>query len=87
MRLRSICIKCENEQQRELQKRKREQEAMWAKLEQERIEREKAANAKYIAQPRTFTHLKDPTPWTGHTERYYVRNNGLKDIPSKGTAG
>ena len=87
VRLRSICIQCENAQQRDLQRRRREEAAKLKQMEQERIEREKAARAKYMAQPRTFSYLKSSDCWTGHAERQYVRNNGLKDIPSKGVVG
>lgn len=37
-----------------------------------------------LTPPRTFNHLKNPECWTGHTERQYIRNEGLKHIPSRG---
>lgn len=42
------------------------------------------ANRSKVTPPRTFSHLKDPECWTGHTERQYIRNEGLKHIPSRG---
>lgn len=76
----ALCKKCKGKQQM-IDKKKREDKArelVKAQAEARKMEMN-------IVLPRTFNHLKDKNAiWTGHTERQYIRNEGLKHIPSRG---
>lgn len=76
--LRTVCKVCSAKAKREHMAKKRELERLHAQSIKDQIDRST------IAKPRTFNHLKDGECWTGHTERQYIRNEGLKHILSKG---
>ncbi len=79
--VRPLCKPCRSVQQAEERKRRDKKLRELIKLE---IAARKAKQD--LVPPRTFNHIKDPATWTGHAERQYVRNNGNKHIPSKGTS-
>ena len=75
---RASCAECESERQR-IRREKRTAQAKAL------VDAWKPVKRPDVVPPRTFNHLKDlKAVWTGHTERQYIRNEGLKHIPSRG---
>ena len=79
--LRAQCKVCENSERKLRAERMREKRlAFEAYLkEQERLKKEAVKHL--VAQPRTFVK---PEVWDGKHEPMFIRNEGLKHIPSRG---
>lgn len=76
--VRAICKPCKAIKQVDQRRRRAKREVIIAKVE---IEDRKVRDD--LVPPRTFNHLKD-APWDGKLEPVYIRNCGLKHIPSRG---
>ena len=78
--LRPMCKACDQKRKREQDAAKREKRLAFERHLQE-VQRKEFEKVKHlIAKPRTFT-FQD---WDGKIDQGYVRNEGLKHIPSKG---
>lgn len=76
--LRHLCKNCIGSYRKQKKDEAREREKELARLEAKQ-------RRPGVTPPPTYNTLKDPECWTGWKDRYYVRNDGLKSVPSRGS--